>query len=235
MTDHRIVSHSEWLDARRQLLAEEKAFTRQRDELSRKRRQLPWERVEKDYVFEGPSGRQTLEQLFEGRSQLVVYHFMFHPDWEAGCKSCSFWADNFNGIGAHLKQRDVTFAAISRAPLAKLQAFAGRMGWGFEWVSSHGNDFNFDYGVSFTPEEVAEGEFTYNYAKSKAYGPEMPGISVFLKTGAGEIFHTYSCYSRGIDILNTVYNFLDLVPKGRDEAELPFTMSWVRLHDEYAA
>jgi predicted dithiol-disulfide oxidoreductase (DUF899 family) len=235
MTSHQVVSHEEWTEARKALLAREKEFTRLRDELSRARRDLPRERVEKDYVFEGPNGRETLAGLFDDRSQLVVYHFMFGPDWERPCKSCSFWADNFNGIIPHLNQRDVTFVAISRAPLEKLQARAKRMGWTFKWVSSLGNDFNFDYGVSFTPEQVASGEIPYNYEKHKAHGSEMPGISVFFKDEAGRIFHTYSCFARGLDMLNTAYHYLDLVPKGRDEDGLPFTMDWVRLRDEYAA
>jgi predicted dithiol-disulfide oxidoreductase (DUF899 family) len=235
MTSHQVVSHEEWTEARKALLAREKEFTRLRDELSRARRDLPRERVEKDYVFEGPNGRETLADLFDDRSQLVVYHFMFGPDWEKPCESCSFWADNFNGIIPHLNQRDVTFVAISRAPLEKLQARAKRMGWTFKWVSSLGNDFNFDYGVSFTPEQVASGEIPYNYGKHKAHGSEMPGISVFFKDEAGRIFHTYSCFARGLDMLNTAYHYLDLVPKGRDEDGLPFTMNWVRLRDEYAA
>lgn len=231
--EHRIVSRDEWLEVRRALLGKEKEFTRLRDRLSEERRNLPWVRVDKEYVFAGPNGKVTLAQLFEQRTQLIVYHFMFAPEWEAGCKSCSFWADNFNGIVTHLNQRDVTFVAISRAPLPKLQAFARRLEWSFPWLSSLGNDFNFDYQVSFAPEDVAKGEVAYNYTKHKAYGSDMPGISVFFRDRDGNVFHTYSCYARGLDMMNTAYHYLDLVPKGRDEADLPGTMSWLRLRDQY--
>jgi predicted dithiol-disulfide oxidoreductase (DUF899 family) len=234
MDQHRIVTESEWTAARRRLLAKEKEFTRLRDELSQDRRTLPWARVDKTYVFDGPSGERTLANIFAGRSQLVVYHFMFAPDWKAGCKSCSFWADGFNGIVPHLNQRDVTFVAISRAPLAELMAFKKRMGWSFDWLSSLRTDFNSDYGVSFTEEEIATGEVDYNYARHKAYGSEMPGISVFFRDADGTVFHTYSCYARGLDMLNTAYHYLDLAPKGRDEAGLSYPMAWVRLRDEYA-
>ncbi len=233
MFDHTVVSRDAWLAARRALLEKEKEFTRLRDQLSEQRRELPWVRMDEQYVFEGPQGKRTLAELFEGRSQLIVYHFMFGPDWEAGCKSCSFWADNFNGIIAHLNERDVTFVAISRAPLAKLAAFAARLGWSFSWVSSVGSDFNFDFGVSFTPEEIAAERILYNYTLHKSLGSEMPGISVFFKDRSGAVFHTYSCYARGLDMLNTAYHYLDLTPKGRDEAGLPHTMSWVRIRDEY--
>jgi predicted dithiol-disulfide oxidoreductase (DUF899 family) len=191
--------------------------------------------VTKQYLFDGPEGKQTLGQLFNGRSQLIVYHFMFGPDWEVGCKSCSFWADNFNGIVPHLNQRDVTFVAVSRAPLAKLQAFATRLGWSFKWVSSSRNDFNYDYNVSFTPEDLADGSAIYNYAANKMNMPELPGISVLFKDAEGKVFHTYSCYARGLDMLNTAYHYLDLVPKGRDEAGLPHAMAWVRLRDQYSS
>jgi predicted dithiol-disulfide oxidoreductase (DUF899 family) len=230
---HAIVSREEWLIARKQLLAREKEFTRTRDALAEQRHGLPWVRIDKSYTFEGARGKVSLGDLFEGRSQLVVYHFMFAPDWEAGCKSCSFWADNFNGITAHLEQRDVTFSAISRAPYAKLRAFAERLGWSFPWVSSFGSDFNFDYDVSFAPEQVANGTATYNYAKADGNPVERPGVSVFCKDAGGALFHAYSCYGRGIDTLNTAYNYLDLVPKGRDEAGLPYPMAWVRYRDEY--
>ena len=233
MQQHPVVSREEWIEARTRFLAKEKEFTRLRDELSEERRVLPWVRVDKKYAFEGPAGRETLADLFGGRHQLIVYHFMFDPSWEAGCKSCSFWADNYNGIIAHLNQRDVTHVAVSRAPLAKLEAFRQRMGWTFKWVSSHESDFNFDYQVSFRPEDLAKGEVVYNYAKRKSSMTELPGLSVFYKDDAGQIFHTYSCYARGLDLLNSAYNHLDLVPKGRDEADLPFSMSWVRLHDIY--
>jgi predicted dithiol-disulfide oxidoreductase (DUF899 family) len=228
----KIVSHADWLEARKQLLAKEKEFTRLRDQLSVQRRDLPWERVEKPYVFDGPAGRETLADLFAGKSQLVVYHFMFAPDWEVGCKSCSFWADNFNGIAPHLAQRDVSLVAISRAPLATLEAFRKRLGWSFKWVSSGDGDFNYDYEVSFTPDDLA-GEVVYNYDRRKTSMSDLPGISVFCKDAGGAIFHTYSCYARGLDMMNGAYHFLDLTPKGRDETGLPHTMAWVRLHDLY--
>jgi predicted dithiol-disulfide oxidoreductase (DUF899 family) len=233
MTDHQVVTPEAWVKARKQLLAKEKQFTRMRDELNQARRDLPWVRVTKSYRFDGPGGKQTLSELFDRRSQLIVYHFMFGPDWESGCKSCSFWADNFNGIVPHLNQRDVTFVAISRAPLAKLSAFAANLGWSFKWLSSFGSDFNFDFNVSFTSEAVARGSAIYNYAANKMQMEELPGISVFFKNADGEIFHTYSCYARGLDMLNTAYHYLDLVPKGRDEAGLSFPMAWVRLHNQY--
>jgi predicted dithiol-disulfide oxidoreductase (DUF899 family) len=232
MEQHKVVSHEEWIAARRQLLAEEKEFTRLRDRLSQRRRDLPWEQVDKDYVFKGPGGRENLSQLFDGRHQLAVYHFMLGPDWQEGCKSCSFWADNFNGIDAHLRQRDVSFIAISRAPWPKIQAFKKRMGWTFKWVSSFNSDFNYDYHVSFRLEQSASREVEYNYAPSQTTMEELPGISVFYKDDDAKIFHTYSCYARGLDILNGAYHWLDLVPKGRDETG-PHKMAWVRLHDEY--
>jgi predicted dithiol-disulfide oxidoreductase (DUF899 family) len=184
-------------------------------------------------VFEGPKGRETLADLFAGRHQLVVYHFMFDSDWEAGCKSCSFWADNFNGIVVHLAHRDVTMLAISRAPFAKLDAYRKRMGWSFKWVSSAGTDFNRDYHVSHTAEELAAKDGYYNYTRQRPYATEAPGISVFYRDDDGAIFHTYSCYARGLDMLNGAYHYLDLVPKGRDEEELPAPQAWVRRHDEY--
>jgi predicted dithiol-disulfide oxidoreductase (DUF899 family) len=233
MDKHDVVPRAAWLEARKRLLAKEKELTRRRDELSRLRRQLPWVRVEKEYVFEGPNGKETLAQLFDGRSQLIVYHFMFGPDWETGCKSCSFWADNFDRIIVHLNQRDVSFVAISRAPLAKLRPFVRRMGWGFKWLSSFDSDFNYDYGVSFRPEDLARGEVTYNFARQETSMSELPGISVFYRDAAGQVFHTYSCYARGLDMLNGAYHYLDLVPKGRDEAGLEYPMEWVRLRDEY--
>jgi predicted dithiol-disulfide oxidoreductase (DUF899 family) len=224
MKNHPVVSRTAWLAARAEHLAKEKEFTKLRDQLSQQRRDLPWERVDKEYVFDGPNGKETLSELFAGKSQLIVYHFMFDPAWEAGCKSCSFWADNFNGIDIHLKHRDVSFLAISRAPLSKLEAYKKRMGWSFKWVSSFGADFNYDYNVSFKPEEVANGN---------AFDSEVVGISVFYKDPDGTVFHTYSCYSRGVDMLNGAYHYIDLTPKGRDEAELEFTQAWVRRHDEY--
>ncbi len=233
MEQHTVVSGEEWRAARLALLAEEKAFTRLRDRLSERRRALPWERVDKDYVFEGPDGPQSLTEVFDGRSQLVVYHFMFAPEADTPCKSCSFWADNFNGIVAHLNQRDVTLVAISRAPLAKLRAFAKRMGWTFKWLSSGGSDFNYDYNVSFRPDDLAGGETVYNYGPNAMQMADLPGISVFFKDDSGAVFHTYSCYARGLDMMNTAYHYLDLVPKGRDEEGLPFSMAWVDFHDRY--
>ena len=228
---HRIVGSEEWLAARQELLRREKEFTRARDELSALRRKLPWQAVTKEYVFEGPDGRQTLAELFAGRSQLIVYHFMFAPDWQAGCPHCSHWADNFDGGIVHLNHRDVTMVAASRAPHARLAAYQKRMGWTFKWVSTHDSDFNFDYRVSFTPEELAAHRAFFNYAWQDPGASEREGASVFLKDEAGRIFHTYSTYARGIDILNTDYNLLDLTPKGRDEhGRGPF---WVRRRDEY--
>ena len=229
---NQVVSREEWLKARLELLAAEKEFTRQRDALTRRRMAMPWERVEKSYQFEGPNGALSLADLFDGRSQLIVYHFMFGPDWEEGCKSCSFWADNFNGIPIHLNHRDVTFTAVSRAPLAKINAYKKRMGWSFPWVSSYGSDFNYDFHVSFTEEQLAAGKVDYNYGLVEGY-EELPGLSVFYKNERGEVFHTYSCYARGIDMVNGAYQFLDLVPKGRDEDDLEFSMEWVRRHDQY--
>ncbi len=235
MQSHPVVTTEQWLEARKALLAKEKELTRLRDELGRQRRELPWVEVEKRYVFDGPGGKETLADLFEGRGQLIVYHFMFDPEWREGCKSCSFWADNFNGIVVHLGQRDVTLVAVSRAPLAKLEPFKQRMGWSFKWVSSEGSDFNYDYGVSFTPETRAAGGAPYNFGTQRFNGSEAPGISVFLKEADGAIYHTYSTYARGLDMVNGAYHFLDLVPKGRDEEELPYPMAWVRLKDRYPA
>jgi predicted dithiol-disulfide oxidoreductase (DUF899 family) len=230
---NQVVSRNEWLKARVELLAAEKAFTRQRDALTRRRMAMPWERVEKSYRFEGTDGVLSLADLFDGRSQLIVYHFMFGPDWEEGCTSCSFWADNFNGIPIHLNHRDVTFAAVSRAPLAKINAYKRRLGWSFPWVSSYGSDFNFDYQVSFTPEQIAQGNAYHNYEVRPNTMSDEVGISVFYKNEQGAVFHTYSCYGRGVDMLNGAYHYLDLVPKGRDEDGLQFTMQWVRRHDQY--
>jgi len=230
MDKHKVVSESEWIKARRQLLAKEKEFTRQRDQLSQQRRDLPWVRVEKKYVFEGPDGKETLPQLFGGCSQLIVYHFMFAPGSKTPCKSCSFWADNFERNVVHLNARDVSFAAISRAPVAKLLAYRERMGWTFDWVSSGANDFNFDYGASFVSDDLERP--VYNYGSLNPRGPDREGMSVFAKEN-GEVFHTYSSYARGIDLLNAAYNYLDLVPKGRDEGGRG--QSWVRRRDEYEA
>jgi predicted dithiol-disulfide oxidoreductase (DUF899 family) len=233
MESDKVVSRAEWLSARKAHLAKEKEFTRLRDQLSRERRELPWVKVEKEYLFDGPEGKETLAQLFAGRSQLLVYHFMFDPSWQDGCKSCSFWADNYNGITVHLNHRDVTLVTISRAPLTQLEAFKKRMGWGFKWVSSCHTDFNRDYHVSFTPEECAAGAMYYNFTTTRFPSSEGPGISVFYKNEKSEVFHTYSCYSRGLDMLNGAYHLLDLVPKGRDEAGLPASMAWLRHRDRY--
>jgi predicted dithiol-disulfide oxidoreductase (DUF899 family) len=227
---HTAVSHDEWLKARTALLAKEKEFTKARDALSEARRALPCVKVEKSYVFDGPGGKQSLAELFDGKSQLIVYHFMFMPDWDAGCPHCSRWADNFNCIIVHLNQRDVSMVAISRAPYEKLAAYRKRMGWSFKWLSSMSNDFNRDFGVAFTPDEVAAKKAFYNFKMQDPFVGEREGVSVFFKHG-DEIFRTYSAYARGIDLLSTDYNYLDLVPKGRDEGERgPF---WVRRHDEY--
>jgi len=233
MEPHKIVAHDAWLVARKAHLAEEKAFTRARDALSRKRRELPWEKVEKNYVFGGPNGKETLADLFAGKSQLIVYHFMFGPDWEQGCPSCSLLADHFDGAVIHLAQRDVAFVVVSRAPLPQIEAFKRRMGWNFKWVSSFGSDFNYDYQASATPEEKATGKAMYNYEMTEFQSEERPGASVFYKNAEGNIFHTYSSYGRGLDILIGTYNFLDLAPKGRDEDGLAYGMAWVRHHDRY--
>jgi predicted dithiol-disulfide oxidoreductase (DUF899 family) len=234
VVSHRVVPHEEWLAARKALLAREKEFTRLRDELTQARRDLPWEAVEKEYIFEGPDGKVSLADAFDGKRQLVVYHFMFAPEWDAGCKSCSFWADNFNDIPPHLRARDISFVAISRAPIDKLEAYRRRMGWNFRWLSSSGSDFNYDFGVSFRPEDVQKHEVVYNYrVMDPEDETEWPGISVFFKDKDGRIYHTYSAYSRGIDLLNGAYNYIDLTPKGRDEGDN--IMSWVRRHDEYSS
>lgn len=231
--EHPVVTEQEWLTARQELLRKEKQLTRLRDELSRERRELPWVKTEKEYVFEGAKGKETLADLFAGRSQLIIYHFMLGPEWEEGCPSCSFLADHIDGALKHLAARDVTLVVASRAPLARIEAFKKRMGWKFKWVSSYGSDFNFDYHVSFSKEEIASGKVIYNYGTPKFLGEEMPGASVFYKDEAANIFHTYSAYARGLDILLGAYNYLDLAPKGRDEDGLAFTMSWVRHHDRY--
>jgi len=229
---HQIVSKDKWIAARKELLTKEKEFTRQRDELSKQRRELPWEAVEKSYLFEGPKGNETLGDLFGGRGELLVYHFMFGPGWKEGCQSCSYLADHFDGMTIHLANRDVTLAVVSRAPSNEIAAFQKRMGWKFKWVSSFGNDFNYDYQVSATPEELATGEVYYNYGKTTFPSHEMPGLSAFYKDATG-IFHTYSAYARGLDILLGAYNFLDMAPKGRHEEGLPWPMAWVRHHDKY--
>jgi predicted dithiol-disulfide oxidoreductase (DUF899 family) len=234
MERHKVVSRDEWIAARKAHLAEEKAFTRARDALARKRRDLPWEKVDKNYVFDTPAGKQSLADLFGSKSQLIIYHFMLGPGWEAGCPSCSYLADHFDGAVVHLAQRDVSFVVVSRAPLSEIEAFKRRMGWRFNWVSSFGSDFNPDYQVSFTPEEKAGGKVFYNYEFIESFpSEERPGASVFYKNAAGEIFHTYSTYGRGLDVLIGTYHFLDLAPKGRDEDALAWSMAWVRHHDRY--
>jgi predicted dithiol-disulfide oxidoreductase (DUF899 family) len=230
---HKIVSQSEWLAARKALLAREKEFTRARDALSAARRDLPWTPVAKNYVFDGPNGKETLSDLFGGKSQLMIYHFMLGPGWIQGCPSCSFLADHFDGAVIHLAQRDVSLVVVSRAPLAEIEAYRKRMGWKFKWVSSFGNDFNRDFHVSFAPEEKARGKVEYNYDLTEFPSEEAPGLSAFVKTASGDVLHTYSSYARGLDILVGTYNFLDMAPKGRDEDALPWSMAWVRRHDEY--
>jgi predicted dithiol-disulfide oxidoreductase (DUF899 family) len=227
MTAHEVVSHDAWIAARQRFLLKEKEFTRLRDELSRERRELPWESVDKEYVFESTNGRETLADLFGGHSQLIVYHFMYGPDWEIGCRSCSFWADNFNNIVPHLAARDASLVAVSLAPLQKLQEQARRFGWTFKWVSSHGSDFNFDYHVSFSPEALERGDTVYNYTPQKLGSTEMPGISAFFRDGK-QIYHSYSTYARGLDMLNAAYHYLDIAPKGRDEEGLAYPQQWVR-------
>jgi len=233
LEDHKIVSKDDWIEARKALLKKEKEFTILRDQLSQQRRKLPWVAVNKEYVFQGPNGKETLAELFDGKSQLIVYHFMFDPSWEAACLHCSFWADNFNGIIVHLNQRDVTMIVVSRAPYSKLTKYEKRMGWDFKWVSSYDTDFNFDYHVSFRPEELDRKEAFYNYNLQDSNSSEREGVSVFYKDPAGRVFHTYSAYARGIDMLNVAYHYLDLVPKGRDEVGHEFPQFWVRRHDEY--
>ena len=229
---NRIVSDQDWLAARKELLEEEKAFQAARDELAAKRRALPWRLVDTDYVFETEHGRNTLAELFGDASQLLVYHFMFHPEWDAGCKSCSFWADSYDRSVAHLAARDVSLVAISRAPLDLLLAYRERMGWTFPWASSATNSFNYDFGVSFSPQQIADGTANYNYADGNATIEELPGISVFARDGDA-VLHTYSTFARGLDPYNATYQLLDIVPKGRDETDLTYPQEWVKRRDEY--
>lgn len=229
---HQIVSHEEWLKARKAFLEKEKAFTKAREDLARERRELPWERVEKSYTFDALEGRVTLADLFGKHGQLIVQHFMFGPDWNEGCPSCSFWSDNFNGIDGHLAARDTAFVLVSRGPLDRLEAYRKRLGWTFRWVSSAGSDFNFDFGVSFVKGSDAAGP-NYNYGSMKVGGEEMPGISAFRRGDDAAIYHTYSTYGRGLDTINGTYQLLDLTSKGRDERGLPWPMAWVRRHDQY--
>jgi predicted dithiol-disulfide oxidoreductase (DUF899 family) len=231
--NHRVVSRDEWLAERKRLLAREKELTRLRDRIAGERRALPWVRIDKNYCFDAPEGRRTLAELFEGRRQLLVQHFMFGPGWEQGCPSCSFMADHSDGMNVHLAHRDVTLVAVSRAPLADIERFRQRMGWQFKWVSSHGSDFNYDFGVSFTAEEVAKGEIHYNYGRWPYAYEEWPGVSVFYKDDANEVFHTYSTYGRGVEVMMGTYSMLDLTPKGRDERDVEHKMEWVRHHDRY--
>jgi predicted dithiol-disulfide oxidoreductase (DUF899 family) len=231
--EYNIVSHEEWIAARKELLKKEKESTRLRDQLSAERRQLPWVQIKQNYAFDAPGGKVALADLFAGRNQLVIYHFMFGPDWQEGCPSCSFVSDHIDGALPHLAARDVTLVAVSQAPLAKIEAFKRRMGWRFQWVSSYGGDFNADFHVSFTMEEIAQGKVNYNYTIQEFPSAEAPGLSVFYKDGAGGVFHTYSTYGRGVELLMGTYRILDLVPKGRDEDQLGFPMEWVRYHDRY--
>jgi predicted dithiol-disulfide oxidoreductase (DUF899 family) len=228
-----VVDRRRWLEARQAHLRAEKEFTRQRDELSRQRRELPWLEITDDYVFQGPDGPVTLVELFEGRGQLLVNHFMMGPEWEEGCPSCSFWADNYNGTEMHLAARDTTLVAISRAPLDQIEAYRSRMGWSFPWYSSAGSSFNYDFRVSFTEEQLARGERVYNYETQQAFGDEAPGMSIFARSDDDRVFLTYQTFGRGLDMLNTTYHMLDLTPKGRDEQDLPYTMAWLHRHDQY--
>ncbi|UHQ24724.1 thioredoxin family protein [Lysobacter sp. 5GHs7-4] len=229
--DHPVVSRQRWLAARKTLLEREKELTRLHDQVARERRALPWVRVDKDYLFDTPQGPRRLTELFAGRSQLMVQHFMFAPGWEQGCKSCSYMADHNDGANQHLAQRDVTLLAVSRAPLAELLRFRERMGWQFDWVSSHGSDFNRDFGVNFDPDALSSVD--YNYVEQPFPHIEAPGISVFYRDADGQVFHTYSRYGRGVEVMMHTYALLDLTPKGRDEDALEFTMAWVRHHDRY--
>ena len=230
--EHKVVKPKEWLAARKQLLVKEKKFTKARDQINRERRALPWVKVEKMYVFDSLEGRVTLAELFGSKSQLIVYHFMFGPGWKEGCPHCSFWADHYDSVNFHIGQRDTTFVVVSRAPLSEIEPFKRRMGWRFRWVSSNENDFNFDFHVSFTPQELKSGKPFYNYRTVKMNIDEREGVSAFYRDNAGQVYHTYSAYERGIDLMNTTYNFLDLTAKGRDEKP-GHAQDWVRYHDRY--
>ena len=228
VSSHKVVPPAEWVAARKELLGKEKAFSKLREELTSKRLELPWEKVNKQYVFDGPQGKESLADLFAGKSQLIVYHFMFGPTWEQGCPGCSFLADHFDGSLAHLAAKDVSFVAVSRAPLGQLATFKKRMGWNFKWVSSNATDFNYDYNVSFRKEDLEKGQVTYNYEQTKASSDELPGGSAFYKDPSGNIYHTYSSFGRGLENMIGAYNWLDIAPKGRDEAGLSFPMAWVK-------
>jgi predicted dithiol-disulfide oxidoreductase (DUF899 family) len=233
IVSHEVASHAKWLEARKQLLQKEKELTRQNEEVSRLRRELPWEKVEKNYAFEGPNGRESLADLFGGNSQLIVYHFMFGPGWKEGCPSCSFLADGIDGAEIHLRNHDVTLLAISRTPYAEIVPFKERMGWKFKWVSSQGSDFNFDYQVSF-PKDGVNGQVEYNYQTTPFSSEELPGTSVFYKDESGDIFHTYSSYGRGGDAQLIACTYLDLTPKGRNETGPSHDLTdWVKHHDRY--
>jgi predicted dithiol-disulfide oxidoreductase (DUF899 family) len=229
---HKVVGGAEWLAARKELLAKEKELTHLRDKISALRLELPWEKVEKGYEFTGAKGKQALADLFEGKSQLMIYHFMLGPGWKEGCPSCSYLADHFDGMRVHLAARDIHLAVVSRAPWPEIEAFQQRMEWKFPWVSSNGADFNFDYQVSATPGTKADEKVLYNYEMQVFPADERPGLSAFYKDG-GKIFHTYSTYARGLDILVGGYNFIDMSPLGRREQGLKHTMAWVRHHDKY--
>jgi predicted dithiol-disulfide oxidoreductase (DUF899 family) len=230
IVDHPVISQSEWIEASRKLLAKEKELTRMRDQLSKERRDLPWVKVEKEYVFEGPDGKRSLADLFDGRSQLIVYHFMFGPGWEEGCPGCSFVSDHVDAARQHFEHHDITYVAVSRAPLAELLPYKKRMGWTFPWVSSADTDFNYDFGASFRPEDLEKGPVLYNFTVQKLTGREQPGLSVFIKDDQGSVYHTYSSYERGLDLLCGAYNFIDLTPLGRNEQG---PMDWVQRHDKY--
>jgi predicted dithiol-disulfide oxidoreductase (DUF899 family) len=236
MQRSKIVTQDNWLSARKELLLQEKQLTRLRDEVNRQRRELPWVKVEKKYVFDGPEGTESLADLFGGRSQLIVAHFMFGPGWREGCVGCSFRSDHVDGALVHLEHHDVSFVTVSRAPLSEIEAFKARMGWRFKWVSSNGSDFNYDFRVSFTAEEIATGKVYYNYETRDFQSEEMSGVSVFYRDEQGEVFHTYSTYARGDELVDTTYMYLDLTPKGRNETGPRFNLTdWVRHHDRYGA
>ena len=231
--DHPVVTPDRWLAERKKLLAREKELTKLRDEIAALRRMLPWVRIEKDYQFDTPNGKRSLADLFEGRSQLMVQHFMLGPGWEQGCPSCSYMADHMDGMNIHLANRDITFIAVSRASLDEIERFRARMGWKFKWVSSNATDFNFDFHVSFTPEERAKGKVNYNFTMQPFPAEEAPGISLFCKNETDEVFHTYSTFGRGVEVMMGAYDMMDLAPKGRGERDVPYKMEWVRHHDRY--